>query len=319
MLSLKQTPVVSPQSLSVPPVKLPSHLHHCYGKIFGTPANGDRASVDTPMAVAQRDYREEDVIKYIGLSKGLDWNLFGHVTVVQRADGSRVMINGQHRTGLVKTIDPSITEVPAHIIYSDDEQYISKLFGLMNGVASRNVTAEQLLWAQVLALDSDALRVQRMLILCDVACGKVNEGVSIITGEERRKVKRANFEKCLHWGERETTIAVELCKKAFPNNEFNNLLSGLVRLLTIKEYKSFSNNNLEVGRRFETWFTTELCKRSYKKATYPDLRTTTWYNAIAWGLYSDFRDWMKYNNWICPSGAGINNIIKKDDNKLLED
>lgn len=306
---------VSSTPIVVPAVKLPPRLQHLYGKVKGEKASTDKVvSVDTPMADAQRDYNPADVIRYIETSGGLDWNLFGYVTVIEKNDGSRVMINGQHRTGLVKTIAPNEKEVPAHIIKTDDPQYAARLFGLMNGVASRNVNGEQLLWAQVLAEDTGALNTKRVLEQCGLACGKVNDAPG------RIQVKRSNFEKCIKMGEDATIRAVELCKKAFPDGKFDNLLSGLVRLLTITDYKSFGNSQIEIGKRFETWFTTILPMGGYKKATYPDMRINTWYNAIAYGLYTDFHSYMKYNKWQCPTGKSIKAVYKNAlINKMIDE
>ena len=270
-------------------VKLPPRLNHCYGKIRGTPAESDKVSVDTPMAYAQRPYNEADVIRYIDKSQGLDWNLFGHVTVIERiSDGKRTMINGQHRTGLAITIDPSIKEVPAHIIKTDDEEYAARLFGLMNGVASRNVSAEQLLWAEVLSKDPDALNIKRILELCDVACGKVNEAPG------RKQVKRAGFVKCIQFGEKETILAVNLIKKAYPKTDnFDNLLSGLVRLLTLADYRDLSNSNYKIGERFQDWFIDIMpLVLSYKESTFPKYRQGPWYNGIAYGLMKTFRTYL---------------------------
>ncbi len=289
-------------------VTLPPRLNHCYGKIRGTPAEGDKVSVDTPMAYAQRPYNEADVIRYIDKSQGLDWNLFGHVTVIERfSDGKRFMINGQHRTGLAITIDPSIKEVPAHIIKTDDEEYAARLFGLMNGVASRNVSAEQLLWAEVLSKDPDALNIKRILELCDVACGKVNEAPG------RKQVKRAGFVKCIAFGEKETILAVNLIKKAYPKTDnFDNLLSGLVRLLTLADYKDLSNSKYKIGERFQDWFTNIMpLVLSYKEATFPKYRQGPWYNGIAYGIMKTFKIYLNREEWAGPAVDPIKKIYEK--------
>lgn len=303
------TDIVIPEDLKpVSAVKLPPRLNHCYGKVTGEPAKGDRVSIDTPMAYAQRPYNEADVIRYIDKSQGLDWNLFGHVTVIERiSDGKRTMINGQHRTGLARTIDPSITEIPAHIIKTDDDEYAARLFGLMNGVASRNVSAEQLLWAEVLAKDPDALEIKRVLELCDVACGKVNDAPG------RKQVKRANFVKCMAFGEEETILAVKLIKQAYPKSDnFDNLLSGLVRLMTLADYKELSDPNYKLGERFQNWFVNILpLVLSYKEATFPKYRQGPWYNGIAYGIMKTFRTYLSREDWAAPPLGPIQKIWEK--------
>ena len=185
----------------VPPVSLPDRLKHLINSpTIGTKAAMSQVSVDTPMDESQRDFNEADVIRYIDKSQALDWNLFGVVTVIERTDGTQTMINGQHRTSIVKTLAPNEKTVPAHIIKTDDKEYAAKLFAYLNGVASRNVSREQLLWAEVLAADAGALELKQHLITCSLACGKVNQGNNI------PQIKRATFEKCVRFGVAETNM-----------------------------------------------------------------------------------------------------------------
>jgi hypothetical protein len=286
---------------------LPPRLHHCAGKIVGTPAPGARVSIDTPPAEAQRPYNDDDVLRYIERSQGLDWNLFGYVTVVERSDGSRVLINGQHRIGVVKKVDPSCQEVPAHIIRSDDPEYAARLFGLMNGVASRHLTREQLLWAEVLAKDKDALDTQRVLVAANLSCGKVNED------PDRRQVKRANFEKCMKFGVSETLYATQLLYRSYPDRDFDLLLSGLTKLLSMSAYADLSNMKKLQGQRFDHWFTNVFAEsHSYRDATFPDYRNGQWYNGIAYGILKKFRHYMSRNDWPVVALDPIRSIYLKD-------
>jgi len=272
----------------VPAVTLPEKLRH----LVNSPPVGSKAaitevSVNTPMDDSQRDFNENDVIRYIAKSQCLDWNLFGVVTVVERSDGTQTMINGQHRTSLVKTLRPQEKTVPAHIIKTDDREYAARLFACLNGVTSRNVSREQLLWAEVLARDPEALTLKQHLITAGLACGRVNQG-------PRPEVKRATFERCVKFGETETQYAVKLITQAYPDAvQFDNLLLGVVRLLSHEEYRTLMRPQLEIGRNFQEWFTKRLPEsRNYREATYPELRLGQWYNGIALGLYRQFVRYM---------------------------
>lgn len=274
----------------VPPVTLPEKLQH----LINTPAIGKKAtmtqvSVDTPMDDSQRDFNENDVVRYIAKSQCLDWNLFGVVTVVERSDGSQTMINGQHRTSIVKTLAPTEKTVPAHIIKTDDKEYAAKLFAYLNGVASRNVSREQLLWAEVLAADPDALKMKQDLTTCGLACGRVNAGPNI------PQVKRAGFEKCQRFGIAETKYATQLIKQAYPEaDNFDILLQGLTRLLSQDPYKGLMNTNIALGKSFQDWFVNHLpFHLNYKEATFPELRNMRWYDDVAFGLYERFVRFME--------------------------
>ena len=144
---------------------------------------------------------------------------------------------------------------------------------------------------------------------CGLACGKVNEFDN--TGKPNTQVKLANFKKCMKFGHRETELAVKLIKTAYPKaNEFDNLLSGLTRLITINEYKTLANTTLEVGKRFETWFTTILPNtKSIQQTNFKKYRNTTqWYNGVAYGLYQLFKVYMSNNEWTCPATKTIKDI-----------
>jgi len=274
----------------VPPVSLPDRLKHLINSpTIGTKAAMSQVSVDTPMDESQRDFNEADVIRYIDKSQALDWNLFGVVTVIERTDGTQTMINGQHRTSIVKTLAPNEKTVPAHIIKTDDKEYAAKLFAYLNGVASRNVSREQLLWAEVLAADAGALELKQHLITCSLACGKVNQGNNI------PQIKRATFEKCVRFGVAETKYAVSLITKAYPEaDNFDNLLLGLVRLLSHDNYRGLMNTNIALGKSFSDWFIQSLPEsRNYKEATFPEYRLGQWYNGIAFGLYKQFVRFME--------------------------
>jgi len=296
--------------LSVPAVELPANLEHYRGQVRGTPATGlVRVSVNTPMDPSQRDFNPNDVIKYIEKSQGLDWNLFGYVTVVEDPrTGLRTMINGQHRTSIVRTLAPEVETVPAHIISTDDPQYAAKLFAYLNGVASRNVSREQLLWAEVLAGDPEALEMQRKLEYVGIACGRVN------AGDDRRQISRACAEKCFKLGTDATKLAIALISQAYPNRkDFDNLLHGLVRLLTIPEYSGLSRSNTILGRMFAEWFTVELRKFClYKESTQIVTRTDPWQNAIAYGLYKKFYHWMDEQGRknLCPAKYHIGDLYQ---------
>lgn len=291
----------------VPPVSLPEKLQH----LINAPAVGSKAaitevSVDTPMDDSQRDFNEADVVRYISKNQCLDWNLFGVVTVVERSDGSRTMINGQHRTSIVKTLAPNEKTVPAHIIKTDDKEYAAKLFAGLNGVLSRNVSREQLLWAEVLAMDPVALKLKQDLIVCGLACGKVN------SSKTTPQVKRAGFEKCQRFGIAETKFASDLIKQAYPDaDNFDILLQGLTRLVSHDNYKGLMNSNIALGKSFQDWFVNYLpLSRNYKEATFPEFRLGQWYNGVAYGLYKQFIRFMERRGvkHRCPPIETLKNI-----------
>jgi hypothetical protein len=260
----------------------------------------------------QRAFYPEQVQKYIAEHKCLDWKLFGYVTAVRYPNGDLRIINGRHRTSVALTIDPSIKEVPAHIVDVSGPEEAAILFSGMNGVLSKNLKSEEILWSQIIAKDNSALFVQKMLTTCGLACGKVNEFDK--QGKPNIQVKLANFEKCLKFGALETELAVKLIKKAYPKarGEIDNLLSGTTRLITLDAYKTLGNTQLEIGKRFETWFTTILPNaKTLKQTNFKKYHNTTqWYNGVAFGLYELFYVFIKNNEWTCPPIKTVKEIYE---------
>lgn len=283
---------------SVPTVELPENLQHLIGQQYGTPAPGHRVSIDTNLDITQRMFKSSDVIKYINEVQCVDWNQFGYVTVVEHTDGRRTIIDGQHRTGVVRALLPDCKEIPAHIIHTDDHKYAAKLFARLNGVTVRKISNEELLWAEVLAESPEALKTFHWLVKCNLACGRVNDdGI-------RPQVKRATFERAVKFSPLATRSAVELITKAYPNaKSFDNLLLGLVRLLSHGQYAKLTNKNITIGQMFEQWM--NYYGQGHKITELVDLvpRTDPWYDSIAYGLYKQFRVWMDGKGKLhhCPS------------------
>ena len=293
------------------PITLPPRLSQYAGRVYGTPAPFTPVPVTTEMDKCQRKFYPEEIQKYIEKHQGLNWKAFGYVTVVKYPDGSMRMINGRHRTSLAITIDPSITHVPAHIVEVKDEEEAAILFAAMNGDSSKTLKTEELFWSQVIAKDPDALEVKEVLELCGLACGKVNEFDK--NGNLNIQVKLANFKKCLKFGIIETQFIVDKIKRAYPKaNEFDNLLSGATRLVTINEYKTLLNNQLEIGNRFDVWFTTILPNtKTIQQTNFKKYRNTTqWYNGVAYGLYQLFKVYMSNNGYPCPAVKTIKEIYE---------
>jgi hypothetical protein len=276
-------------------VSLPLKFKHYVGNEKGIQAPGDRVSVHTEMNVTQRDLHHKDVFGWIEKHKGVDWNLFGYVTCVRFPDGKLEMINGQHRTWLVKKILPDVLEVPAHIIDIEEQDYAARLFAAMNGGSSRRLTTEELFWSEVIGKDPYALYVRDQLVSMGIGCGKVNEGPRI------KLVKYPNFVKCLKMGDLgvgATQRAVELIDTGYPDNGIDDqVLSGLTKLLSLKEYADFGDTDTNIGQQFENWFQ-EIIPNSYPliELRFNEFKNTSqWYNGVAYGLAKKFKYFQNKN------------------------
>lgn len=301
---------------------IPASIEKYVGCVWGTPAPGDRIPVDTPMHRSQRAYKRQQVYKYIAKVGGLDWNLFGYATAVKRkSDGALAVINAQHRINLVKIVAPWITEVPAHIIEVDDleyETYASKLFTQFNGETSKGLSNEEMFYAKVLALDPEALNIEKILKKCGLSCGQVNADPA------HSPVVYANFVKCLKFGELATERAVALMLKGFKTIS-DDPLSGLTLLLSLDDYKNLANPATKIGQDFEEWFTLaipmfhDLNDLKFKKYR----NNPNYSKGIAYGLLKSFAKYQrKHSRTAPPSISTIKRIyeqgFKKEDSGLLD-
>lgn len=300
---------------------IPASVEKYLGISWGKPAPGDRIPVDTHMHVAQRDYKKQNVYKYIAKIGGVDWNLFGYATAVKRrSDGALAVINGQHRINLVRIVLPNITEVPAHIILVDDaefETYGSKLFNESNGVVSKQLTNEELFYSQVLANNPEAVYMKTILEQLGLSCGRVNQD------PKHHPVVYANFSKCLKHSEAATICAVELMKKGF-KSVADDPLHGLTFLLSLPEYSVLGDTKTKVGKDFEQWFTVgvpmfhNLNDLKFKKYR----ANPSWHKGIAYGLLKSFAQFQRKNSKTAPPAiATIKRLyeagFKEEDDGML--
>jgi hypothetical protein len=320
---IPQTRIVDPIELDDELKSLPLYNAPPRGIPAGTPGR-DRVSVDAPMAMAQRPFHPRNVRKNIIKTKGqIDWNLFGLATAVRnKMTGETCIINGQHRISLIKTLDPSIKEVPAHIIDEDDEVYVAKLFGYMNGGASDAVTREERLWADIVAQDPQALNLERILVKCGLGCGMVNEFDA--KGNRNIQVNVAGFEKCIAIGEDHTLRALTLIHKAYPKEKKNidQQLLGLTTFLGIREYDKIMETGTKLSQRFDDWFINVVPQNlSFDKGLKFFANRNwapSWEDAIAYGIAKKFRFWLGVRDY--PQiGMTTLNDLKRRHSKKFED
>lgn len=295
-------------------IKMPKKLEKYIGKVHGEMAPGERIPVNTKMDESQRDLQQSNIWKYVEKSQGVDWNLFGYATAVRDGDGELKLINGQHRIELVKYFAPDVTEVPAHIIDTNDPKYAAQLFAKMNGTASRSLTSEQLFWAEIIGEEPSALFLKDVLVRANLQCGKVNEGGN------RKKVKYNNFTKAVKMGVEETIRAAELIDTAYPKNGMNDtLLSGMARLFSYTGYEDLMDPETTIYNQFEEWFVNVVpLVMTIQDLSFREYRNThVWHDGVAFGLYQKFAHYQRIQGrWCMPIDAIKRNYekgIKLDD------
>lgn len=270
-------------------IELPNdYLKYVGRPHIGKPAPGETIDIDTPLHEVQRPLKRNAILKYINMIGTVDWNMFGYATAVD-IDGDVRVIDAQHRMSLVKTLAPHVKQVPAHVIRVDrnDKEYGAKLFAYLNGVASSKPSQEELLWAELIARDPKAIRIESVLVQAGLTCGMINEG--------HMNVSRNTIETCIDMGIDKTLYAANLIKTAYPNaKEANQFMHGLVYLLNIPQYSGLMNN-LTLGKMFRQYMTVDFpANHSPKQAKYQSLRPSNAYQiGVAYGVMKDFKYWME--------------------------
>lgn len=309
---------------AIKPVELSTKMKNLYqGKIVNGSCKDTslpQIPIDTPLAQCQRDLYENSVKEYIKTSGGLDWKLFGYATAARYPAGKYEVdlevINGQHRMSLAKTIDPSITEVPAHIIDCDTREEAYRYFGLLNGGASRSVSAEERFWSMVLAQDPTALEHQAYLKQAGLSCGKVNKSNINL----HPSIKYPNFKKAVDMGLDEMLIASSILITGYFKKKGNwseILFTGLTR--AVKFYPQLKDINSVAHKNLVQWLGSDMpiAMPNLKKLQYKKFQNTSdWSWGVARGLIEDFVE--AYPSSKIDSKAIIaeyNKRLQNEDNK----
>jgi hypothetical protein len=298
---------------------LPKSVEKYVGVEWGTWAEGARIPVDTPLSKCQRDYKKQNVYKYISLVGGLDRNLFGYATAVKRkSDGALALINGQHRINLVQIVSPTTREVPAHIIEVEDaefETYGAKMFHEFNGTVSKGLSNEEVFYAKVLAKDIEALNIERVLTLANLSCGKVNLTPS------NYSVEYATFAKCLKLNENATIRAANLLATGFKSCN-TDVLHGLVFLFNQQHYSELADPKKAVGKHFEDWLTKAVPMfHGISDLKFPKYRQGPWFKGVAYGIAQSFAKNQRNKGMYAPTVSEIKEIwqsgFQKEDSGIL--
>lgn len=238
----------------------------------------------------QRDLNIKDVLKYVKNKGGIDWNLFGVPTVWRKPGSNTInLINGQHRITAVVLFLPHITEIKCHVIETESQKEASRYFSDMNGMAQRQLSAEDIFNSAVIGEYPEALYHRDIMLKADVSCGKVNRDAASI---DRKEIKYANFKKALADGGEENTIrAIELCRTAYPNKTMNDVMyAALAQLFNIDQYAGLGDPTTRLGAAFEDWFLGRArflpynVFMNYKKYH----NGSKWHTGVAYGVYKDF-------------------------------
>lgn len=259
-------------------------LEQCIGVQYSTPAPGNTVSVDTPLAVSQRDLNETKWQQHLVDEGGLDWDQFGYITVTEFPNGKRVVTDGQHRLAKVKYCLPEVREVPALIVKGDAKR-AAHLFDRLNFEGVDPAKSKDLFHSKCVRGDEFALQLKHLLEQTNFHIGKVNRQ------PHTTEIKYANFLKAVKFSETAFLRAAHTIDTVFPKSRaVDNLLSGMSRLFSIEEYQDLGNTERAVGKNFRQWLL-DLKKvgATPKKLEFAVYRNNgPWYDAVAYGLARHF-------------------------------
>jgi hypothetical protein len=287
----------------------PKSVEQYIGQEWGTWAPGGRIPIDTPLAKCQREYKKQNVYKYIAEVRGLDKDLFGYAKAARRkSDGALALIDGQHRINLVKIISPTTREVPAQIIDVSDErfeEYCADHFHKSNGTVQKGLSNEEQFYARVLARDTKALDIERVLKIAGLKCGKVNDM------PDTYSVDYATFVKCLKLSVPFTIRAVELLTKGFKSAN-TNVLHGLVFLFSHSHYSELADPKKAVGRHFEEWLTVGVPQfHGINDLKFSKYQQGAWQKGVAYGIAQAFAKGQRNRGLYAPTVSEIEEIYRK--------
>lgn len=278
------------------------------GHAWGTPAKGDRVSVQIDSVESQRPLDEKKCWDYINKHKGVDWNLFGYVKVARLPNGSLKLLDGQHKTYIVRNILPHVTEVPADIIDCTPIE-AAKYFDELNGGSNKSINQEDRFWAKICMGDDFALVLLDVLKKTTFHISKAN------LTEYSRPIKYTAFKKSISCGEKQFLRAAEIIQEVFPNDKnYDLLIEGLSRLFAIQDYYDLMDGSKGIGKNFVDWL---KLLRNELGQTPGKFKFKKYYNAgpfglsVAYGLARHFFASERSRNRKTPKLASIENIWNK--------
>lgn len=287
------------------------------GREHGTPAPGDRVSIDTPLAISQRELNETKCWEYIRQHDGVNWDLFGYVKAVRLPSGELLIIDGQHRMYIIKRILPHCTEVPAHIVDGTSE-LAARYFDALNGGSSKNLTTEEKFWAKLCAGDEFAQMIANCVAKTEYSLGKFQQS------EDRVGLKYANTLKAIRMGESYFQKSCEITHELWPGRGgCDNFISGQTRLFQI--YPELANPELKIHEHYVEWLrvlrdglNVNPSNLQFKKYR----NNGPWYDAVAYGLARKFFQMIRGRGWNAPPLSKIETIWmegnKSEDDADLE-
>ncbi len=259
--------------------------------------------IDTLLLDGQRPIGIKNINDYIKHDKGVNWDKFGIVKAAQLPNGTLRIIDGQQRMSIIKTILPSVTQVPAQIIQCTMSE-AREHFKSCNSSGQKSLTAAEIWFNDLVDGQSEAIEIHDLLIDCDFSCERVN-----VLGLQ--EVKFATIKKCLGEGRDATVRAANLWHAAMDQDRMSKLtffnsgcFHGLVKMLSIhvpplkNEYKEINHAkelmdpNNSVYLAFNNWWMNEAARMTIGQMKYNRFKVDPNQISVAYGLTQDFVSWI---------------------------
>lgn len=224
-------------------------------------------------AIVNRPTKATTLDQY--LKNGWDWALFSPILVAEFPDGSRYLLDGDHRKHMWILAFGSNAPIDAFVIQVKDDKEYHRIFAEINRDNRKQCSAEETFLHKYLSGDANAVITGGQLLSCGLAvCGSPDDIVKGYVGSSgdplvsvsgfRRAVRRESLNNTPN-----VKLAADTIKLAwsFDKKVQTELLEALTILYITYPVLGSKRKGNKIAAEFRTWFKDHLSiKKQREKA-----------------------------------------------------
>ena len=232
------------------------------------------------------------------LQNGFDFGKFNPIIVAEFPDGSRKLLDGDHRRHMWRLMFGDNEDISAYIVNVYDEAEYHRLFAAINKENRKNCTAEETFLHQYLGFETEAIKTANSLFACNLAVeGSPDDPIRGYVGNKNHPlVSIGGFRTALNRELPNVQAAASTITNAWNDRKvMTELLDGLALVYKTYPVLRSKRKGAKLPVEFNKWFSNYLnIQRQKDKAK--DWKTKGGNvhhmasESIARGMVKEFRD-----------------------------
>jgi len=214
-------------------------------------------------AIVNRPTLVSTLEKY--LKNGWDWSLFSPILIAEFPDGSRYLLDGDHRKHMWRLVFGEDEPIPAYVVKVENAQEYHRIFAAVNKHNRKQCSGEETFLHEYLGGEPDAVVTGGHLLACNLAiCGSPDDPIKGYVGTNGDPlVTVSGFRRAV---KRDTSCPInvkrsaDIIKSAWPKDAKvqTELLEALTILFVTYPVLGSTRKGNKVAAEFKTWFRDHL-------------------------------------------------------------